>query len=148
MAITEFRVLKAPCQKCGAYHNETITAVERRAVSNGWNLSDFREAVKLGPDGIRALLRRRDEVDPPRDIAVAIRAARVETAEDRANRLTGLLRVAAPTHSLALVAIPPTPKSRSLTGLAEPTVVPLGISGVPPAPDLIAAIRAARGGVR
>ena len=148
MAEQAFRVLKAPCQRCGTYHDcstcptrsscsepraaaargdLTMTPAERGAVANGWNLETFRAAVALGPDGLKALFVVPGAPAAP-DLTAAIRAARpVETPDARIERLTGSFKAACSPISAAPV---------------EPRVA----QGAAPAPpDLTAAIRAARG---
>ena len=151
MAEQAFRVLKAPCQRCGTYHDcstcptrsscsepraaaargdLTMTPAERGAVANGWNLETFRAAVALGPDGLKALFDAGTTAASPSPDALtaAIRRARgAETPAERTDRLTGSFKAACSPISAAPV---------------EPRVA----QGAAPAPpDLTAAIRAARG---
>jgi hypothetical protein len=66
----ELRILRAPCQRCGQYHDDTPAPVP----APGPKPLSAMEGLKLAADGFREITRR--TVPDPPDLGEWIRAAR------------------------------------------------------------------------
>ena len=74
----ELRILNAPCQRCGRYHDEPPPPAPKP-------LSAM-EGLELAAEGIREMIRRTPVADPP-DLADAIRNGHVRAHEAAAPRV-------------------------------------------------------------